>query len=49
MDRPHTYVVCSRHNNAAHIFVNEQELEADISSDFVNAPRNIALQETLAK
>ncbi|RCW20506.1 conjugative relaxase-like TrwC/TraI family protein [Vibrio parahaemolyticus] len=49
MDRSHTYVACSRHKNAAHIFVNEQELEADISSDFVNAPRNIALQETLAK
>jgi conjugative relaxase-like TrwC/TraI family protein len=49
MDRAHSYVACSRHKDAAHIFVNEQELEADIPTDFKHAPRSTALRETLAK
>lgn len=49
MDRAHSYVACSRHRDAAHIFVNKQEFEADIPSDFKNAPQHIALREAVAR
>lgn len=49
MDRAHSYVACSRHKNAAHIFANEQEFEADIPSSFVHAPRDVAIRESIAR
>lgn len=48
MDRAHTYVACSRHKDAAHIFVNEKEFEAEIPNDFLNAPKDIGLREAIA-
>lgn len=48
MDRAHTYVACSRHKDAAHIFVNEKEFEAEIPHNCLNAPRNTGLREAIA-
>lgn len=48
MDRAHTYVACSRHKDAAHIFVNEKEFEAEIPHNFLNAPKDIGLREAIA-
>lgn len=49
MDRAHTYVACSRHKDAAHIFANAQEFESEIPVNFENAPKDIGLREALAK
>ena len=48
MDRAHTYVACSRHKDAAHIFVNEKEFEAEIPHNYLNAPRKPGLREAIA-
>lgn len=48
MDRAHTYVACSRHKDAAHIFANAQEFEAEIPEKLQDAPKHIGLEKAIA-